>query len=146
MLDTALDRDRVELLFDRVDHAQALDLVSILDLASEHFGSWVESDSTSRELLRERAVVELADDPRPQTPRLEPRAQPMSDGRVLAGHQERRAVEAGRERRVDRRPQRRRREDADPRCAERMAERLDADRRNGSGTGSNAWQAQAASE
>lgn len=92
MGDAPLDRDGIKMFLDPVDRAHVPDLMPRLGLADQHLGRQQIAHTLAAELLGQSAVVEVGGDARPQTLGLEPGAQLLPDGGVLAGHQQRRAV------------------------------------------------------
>ncbi len=101
MGDAPLHRDHVELLDQVRGLAQQLRTVLVTHLFVQHHGRQEDAVAVLAQLLGQRAVVDLADHARAQLLAPQPLRQAHAQGRVAAGHQHGRVVQALREGRLD---------------------------------------------
>ena len=128
MLDPPLVGDGVEALADGVDAADRHDAILPADLGGNRRRADEDAGALLAERLHQRAVVELADDGRPDAGRLEPVVELPADDGALARQQHRRAGQRLREAAAQPRRQRRRGEAGDVALAEQVAVGLHVDR------------------
>ncbi len=118
---SSLGGDRIQLFRDGIDATDDLDSILIADVVGDCRRRDEEPGSGLSERLEQRAVVELANDARMQPLPFEPLFKARADGDILAGHQERGAVEQRRESAVESLDQGRCRENRQAALAEQVA-------------------------